>query len=205
MTEETVLGVVLAGGLARRMGADKANIRIGGRTMLARALARLAPQCDGLILSANGDAARFEAFGFPVVTDPIEGFAGPLAGLLAALEWAAVHRPDVGWVASLPVDCPFAPRDLVARLRAAAMAERAALAIAESGGRQHPIVGLWRPALRDDLRRALAEGERKVDRFAGRFGPAVVAWPIAPLDPFFNVNAPADVAQAERLAALDGE
>jgi molybdenum cofactor guanylyltransferase len=199
------LGVVLAGGRARRMGgADKALVEIGGRTMLARVVARLAPQCDGLILSAHGDPERFAAFGLPVVADAIEGFAGPLAGVLAALDWAAANRPGVGWLASLAVDCPFAPRDLVARLRAAT-SRAAPLAVAASGGRRHPIIALWSLALREDLRRALVvEGCRKVDRFAERFGPTVVAWPDAPVDPFFNVNTPADVAGAERLAALDG-
>src|SRR5579863_2730430 len=109
------LGVVLAGGLARRIGGgDKPMIEVGGRPMLVRAVARLGPQCDGLILSANGDPARFSSFGLPVVADAVEGFAGPLAGLLAALDWAASNRPDAGWVASAAADCPFAPRDLVA-------------------------------------------------------------------------------------------
>jgi len=202
-----ILGLVLAGGLARRMsGADKALVKVGGRTMLDRVVARLAPQCDGLILSANGDPARFATFGLPVVADSVEGFAGPLAGVLAALDWAAANRPGVAWVASAAGDSPFAPRDLVARLRAAAMAENAELAVAASGGRAHPTSGLWPVALRDELRRALVvENCRKVDRWTARYRLATVAWPTAPFDPFFNVNTPEDLAEAERLAALAGD
>ena len=199
------LGVVLAGGLARRIGGgDKPLVEVGGRPMLARVIARFAPQCDGLILSANGDPARFSPFGLPVVADDVEGFAGPLAGLLAALDWAAASRPRVAWVASAAGDCPFAPRDLVARLRAAALAEGAALAVCASGGRTHPTMGVWSVALREDLRRALVvEGCRGVDRWSARHRRAVVAWPTVPFDPFFNVNTRGDLAEAERLAALD--
>ena len=198
---------MLAGGLARRIGGgDKSMIEVGGRPMLARIIARLAPQCDGLILNANGDPARFSAFGMPVVADAVAGFAGPLAGLLAALDWAAANRPDVGWVASAAGDCPFAPRDLVARLRAAALAQGAPLAVAASGGRAHPTMGLWSVGLREDLRQALVvEDCRGVGRWAARHRPAAAAWPTTPFDPFFNVNTRDDLAEAERLAALDGD
>src|SRR3954452_22297541 len=111
-------GVLLAGGLARRMGGgDKPMRKIGGRTILDRVIARLAPQCDGLILNANGDPARFAAFGLPVIADDVADFPGPLAGILAALEWAAASRPEVQWILSAASDCPFLPRDLVARLQ----------------------------------------------------------------------------------------
>lgn len=201
------LGVVLAGGLARRMGGgDKPMRKFGGRTMLERVIARLAPQCDGLILAANGDPARFASFDLPVVADAIEGFAGPLAGVLAALDWAAANRPDVAWVVSAAADCPFAPRDLVARLHAARKSEGAQLAVAASGGRAHPAIGLWSVALREDLRHALVvEDCRKVDRWTARYPLATASWPTAPLDPFFNVNTAEDLAVAERLAALDGD
>ncbi|MGO8801262.1 MAG: molybdenum cofactor guanylyltransferase MobA [Roseiarcus sp.] len=205
--DPATLGLVLAGGLARRMGGgDKALIEIGGRPMLARVASRLAPQCAGVILSANGDPTRFAAFGLPVVADAVEGFAGPLAGVLGALDWAAANRPEVLWFVSVAGDCPFAPRDLVARLRAAAASEGAPLAVAASGGRAHPTIGLWSLALRGDLRQALVvEGRRKVASWTARHRPAVVTWPSAPFDPFFNVNTPQDVAEAERLAALDDE
>src|SRR4249919_1718232 len=120
MMTGNILGLVLAGGLARRMGGgDKARIRIGGATILERVLARFTPQCAAVILNANGDAARFADTALPVVPDSVPDFAGPLAGILAGLDWAAAHAPATEWVASVPGDCPFLPRDLVARLHAA--------------------------------------------------------------------------------------
>lgn len=207
MTEDrpSTVGVLLAGGLARRMGGgDKPMKTIGGRTILERVITRLAPQCDGLILNANGDPARFAAFGLPVVADTVEGFAGPLAGVLTALDWAAEHRPDVEWVLSAATDCPFLPRDLVARLQRARIAEDAQLAVAASGDQTHPVIGLWNVALRGDLRHALVvEDMRKIDRWTARYKLATVTWPDKPIDPFFNANTVEDVAKAEQLAALD--
>ena len=199
-------GVLLAGGLARRMGGgDKQMREIGGRTILARVIARLAPQCDGLILNADGDPARFASFGLPVVPDGVGDFPGPLAGILAALDWTASVRPGVAWVLSTAADCPFLPRDLVARLHAARIAENAELAVAASDGQSHPVIGLWSVALREELRHALVvEDIRKIDRWTARYRLATVEWPIAPLDPFFNANTMDDIAEAERLAALDG-
>jgi molybdopterin-guanine dinucleotide biosynthesis protein A len=198
-------GVLLAGGLARRMGGgDKPMRTIGGRSILARVIARLEPQCDGLILNANGDPARFAAFGLPVIADGVADFPGPLAGILAALDWTSVHRPDVGWILSAAADCPFLPRDLVARLQQARIAEGAELAVAASGGQSHPVVGLWSVALREDLRHALVvEDIRKIDRWSARYKLATVTWPTTPLDPFFNANTMDDIAEAERLAELD--
>jgi molybdopterin-guanine dinucleotide biosynthesis protein A len=208
MTEDrpSTVGVLLAGGLARRMGGgDKPMKTIGGRTILERVITRLAPQCDGLILNANGDPARFAAFGLPVVADTVEGFAGPLAGVLTGLDWAAEHRPDVEWVLSAATDCPFLPRDLVARLQRARIAEDAQLAVAASGDQTHPVIGLWNVALRGDLRHALVvEDMRKIDRWTARYKLATVTWPDKPIDPFFNANTVEDVAKAEQLAALDG-
>ena len=207
MTEDrpSTLGVLLAGGLARRMGGgDKPMKTIGGRTILERVIARLAPQCDGLILNANGDPARFASFGLPVVADTVEGFAGPLAGVLAALDWAAAHRPDVEWVLSAATDCPFLPRDLVARLQRARIEEGAQLAVAASGDQTHPVIGLWNVALRGELRHALVvEDMRKIDRWTARYKLATVTWPDKRVDPFFNANTVEDVAEAEQLAALD--
>src|SRR3954468_22499542 len=152
------LGLVLAGGLARRMGGgDKARIRIGGKTILERVLARLAPQCDAIILNANGNPARFGDTGLPVVPDSVPGFAGPLAGILAGLDWAADNAPELETMMSVPGDCPFLPRDLAARLQAARAAAGTPLACARSGDWRHPVVGLWPVALRDDLRRALVD------------------------------------------------
>jgi molybdopterin-guanine dinucleotide biosynthesis protein A len=198
------LGVLLAGGLARRMGGgDKPLKTIGGRTILERAIERLKPQCDALILNANGDPARFAATGLTVVADDVPGFAGPLAGILAALDWAARERPEIAWVVSAAGDSPFLPHDLVARLHAARAAAGVPLACAESGGQAHPVNGLWAVALRADLRHALvAEDMRKIDRWTARHGIAHASWPAEPLDPFFNANTPDDVAAAERLARL---
>lgn len=197
------LGAILAGGLARRMGGgDKGLREVGGRTILDRVAARLGPQCDGLVLNANGDPARFAGLGLPVVPDGVPGFAGPLAGLLAVLDWAAANRPDLAYVASAAADTPFLPGDLVARLHAGRVAAERPLACAASGGRTHPVVALWPVALRDDLRRAvLDEGERKVGRWGARHGIAAVSWPDAPVDPFFNVNTPEDLVEADRSAA----
>lgn len=197
------LGVILAGGLARRLGGGDKGLRaVGGVAMATRVAARLGPQCAGLLLNANGDPARFAALGLPVAADSVAGFAGPLAGVLAALDWAATQRPGCAWVASAPADSPFIPHDLVARLHAARTAAGAALAVASSGGRPHHAVGLWPVALRDDLRRALTfEGLRQVAAWTARHGVATAVWPSTPRDPFFNVNTPADLAEAERLAA----
>jgi molybdenum cofactor guanylyltransferase len=199
------LGLVLAGGLARRMGGgDKALITIGGTTILERVMARLRPACTGIILNANGDPARFARFGVPVVPDSVPDFAGPLAGILAGLDWAARHAPDTAYVASAPGDCPFLPRDLVARLHAVRTAQGTVLASARSGDWRHPVVGLWPVALREDLRHALVEeGLHKIEVFTARHGIALAEWPTAPVDPFFNVNTPADAAAAERLARAD--
>jgi len=196
--------VLLAGGLARRMGGgDKPLKTIGGRTILERAIERLKPQCDALILNANGDPARFAATGLTVVADDVPGFAGPLAGILAALDWAAANRPDIAWVVSGAADSPFLPHDFVSRLHAARAAAGVPLACAESGGQAHPVNALWPVALREDLRHALVvEDIRKIDRWTARHGIAHASWPAEPLDPFFNANTPDDVAAAERLARL---
>jgi len=198
-------GVLLAGGLARRMGGgDKPMRTIGGRTILERVITRLKPQCDRLILNANGDPARFAAFGLPVVADDVPDFPGPLAGILAALDWTAANRPAVAWVLSAAADCPFLPRDLVSRLHAARAAENAQLAVAASDGQSHPVIGLWRVDLREALRHSLTiENIRKIDRWTARYRLATVTWPAEPFDPFFNANTVEDVAEAERLAALD--
>jgi molybdopterin-guanine dinucleotide biosynthesis protein A len=197
--------VLLAGGLARRMGGgDKPMRTIAGKTILERVIARLKPQCDGLILNANGDPARFASFGLPVIADGVADFPGPLAGILAALDWMAANRREVKRVLSAAADCPFLPRDLVARLEAARATEKAELAVAASGGQTHPVIGLWSVALRDELRHALVKEDiRKIDRWTARYPLATVTWPAAPIDPFFNANTVEDIAEAERLAALD--
>jgi len=203
MTTEPTFGLVLAGGLARRMGGgDKALIRIGEQTILDRVLDRLRPACAGIVLNANGDPSRFAPYGLPVVADSIPDFAGPLAGILAGLDWVAAERADIGWLVSAPGDCPFLPRDLVARLHAARAAAGTPLACARSGDWRHPVVALWPVALREDLRRAVVDEDlRKIEVWTARHGIALAEWPTEPVDPFFNVNTPADAAEATRLAA----
>jgi molybdenum cofactor guanylyltransferase len=194
------LGVVLAGGLARRMGGGDKPLRpLGGRPLLDHVLERLAPQVAGVVLNANGDPARFAAYGLPVIPDGIADFPGPLAGVLATLDWIAERRPEQPWLVSVPGDSPLIPGDLVARLHAAREAAGMPLACARSGGWTHPPVGLWPVALRDDLRAALRGGERKIDRWTARHGIAHADWDTAPHDPFFNANTPEELAEAERL------
>jgi molybdopterin-guanine dinucleotide biosynthesis protein A len=209
MTTELLptLGLVLAGGLARRMGGgDKPLRQIGGATILNRVLARLRPQCDAIILNANGDPARFAWTALPVVADSVPDFAGPLAGVLAGLDWAAEHAPDIAYVASVPGDCPFLPKDMIERLHKARVAEERTLACARSGEWRHPVVALWPVALRDDLRRALTEeGLRKIEIWTARHGLALADWPAEPVDPFFNVNTPDDAAAAEQILAAHPE
>jgi molybdopterin-guanine dinucleotide biosynthesis protein A len=197
-------GLVLAGGQARRMGGgDKALLRIGETTILDRVLARLSGWCTGIVLNANGDPARFARFGFPVVPDQVQGFAGPLAGILAGLDWVADRAPEIEWLVSVPGDCPFLPDDLVPRLHTARRAAGTPLACAQSGDWRHPVVALWRVALREDLRHALVrEDLRKIEVWTARHGIALAAWPTEPVDPFFNVNTPDDLAQATRIAGL---
>lgn len=198
---ERVLGLLLAGGLARRMGGgDKPLALLGGRTILDHVIARLQPQCDGLILNANGDPARFARWGLPVVADDLPDHPGPLAGILAGLDWTAANRPGVTALVSVAADTPFIPADLVTRLDASAREAGVPLACAASGGWTHPVVGLWPVAIRHALRAALTvEGERKIDRFTARHGVAHAQWPVVPVDPFFNVNTQEELAQAEDL------
>ena len=199
------IGVVLAGGLSQRMGGvDKPLARLAGRAILSHVLERAQPQVDVLLLNANGDAARFAEFDLPVVADEIPGFAGPLAGVLAALDWTAVHRPDQAWVVSFACDCPFLPPDLAVRLDEARSRAGAELALAESGGNLQPVFGLWPVARRQALRHALfVEGERSTRRWAGQHRLATASWAAEPIDPFFNINTPDDLAVAERLFAGD--
>lgn len=199
------LGLILAGGLARRMGGgDKALLPLAGQPMLDHVVRRLRGQCDGLLLNANGDPARFESFGLPVVADAVRDFAGPLAGILAGLDWLADHRPHMPWVLSVAADTPFLPADLAVRLHAACTAAGTPLACAASAGRAHHAIGLWPVSLREELRHSLEAGERKIAAWTGRHGVATAEWPAEPFDPFFNVNTPEDLAEAERLAAKIG-
>lgn len=201
-----IVGLLLAGGQSRRMGGGDKSLRpIGGRLLLERVIERVRPQVDELVLNANGDPARFARFGLPVVADSIPDYAGPLAGILAGLDWATRHRPDCALVASVPTDAPFLPDDLVARMVHSMESTGAELVCAESDGQPHPVVGMWPVRLREELRRALTEeGLRKVDLWTARYRFAAVPFETATLsgaaiDPFFNANRPEDFATAEQL------
>ena len=197
-----IVGLLLAGGLSRRMGGgDKALRALGGRSLLERVIDRVRPQTTALVLNVNGDPARFAAFDLPVVADSISDFAGPLAGILAGLDWTAAHRPNCPLVASVATDAPFLPEDLIERLVQGMAAAGAELACAASGGQSHPVIGLWPVRLRDELRRALVEeGVRKVDVWTARYRLATVPFPeVAGIDPFFNANRPEDLDRAAVL------
>jgi molybdopterin-guanine dinucleotide biosynthesis protein A len=199
----SIVGLLLAGGLSRRMGGgDKALRPLGERTLLDHVIDRVRPQVTTLVLNANGDPARFAGFDLPVVPDSVPDFAGPLAGVLAGFDWAVAYRPDCDLVLSVPTDAPFLPRDLVARLHAGLEREDAELACAASDGQPHPVVGLWPIRLREALRRAVIDEKiRKVDVWTGRYRLATVPFDeeIPGVDPFFNANRPEDL---ERAAAL---
>jgi molybdenum cofactor guanylyltransferase len=199
------VGLLLAGGQSRRMGGGDKTLRlVGGVSLLDRAIARLRPQVEALVLNVNGDPARFAGFGLPVAADSVPDFAGPLAGVLAGLDWAAAHYPDCAFVVSVATDAPFFPQDLVARLIEGLDKGLADLACAASGGREHPVFGLWPVRLRDELRRAVVEeGVRKVDRWTGRYKLATVSFADRPIDPFFNANRPEDLAAAAALIATN--
>jgi molybdopterin-guanine dinucleotide biosynthesis protein A len=197
------VGVLLAGGLARRMGGgDKALLRLGGEPILAHAIARLGPQVETMVINANGDPDRFAQFPLPVVADTVEGFAGPLAGVLAGFDWTLAHAPRAQWIVTVASDTPFFPADLVARLEQAVADAGADLACAASGGRHHPVFGLWPVRLRDDLAAAMTQEDiRKVDEWTARYRLAVAEFSDRPFDPFFNANRPEDLARAETLLA----
>lgn len=197
----SLAGVIIAGGQSSRMGAEKALIEIGGRPIIEHVVTVLAPFCEVVIVNANGDPARFAHLGLPVVPDVIEGRASPLAGLHAGLTW--VQAQGFEQVVTAASDTPFLPFDLVPRLARAAT-DRVA-AVARSGGQGHFTTGLWRVALApllDDF--LVRRGEKQAGRFVEMIDAAMVDWPAAPFDPFFNVNTPEDLAEAERFAAEAG-
>jgi len=199
------LGAILAGGLARRLGGgDKMLRTVGGRTVLARLIESMAPQVTRLILNANDDPTRFEVVGLPVVADSLAGHPGPLAGVLAALEWAALSEPATEWVVTVPGDAPFLPPDLVLRLHAERRRNNATIACAASNGWTHPVIGLWPVSIRNELRHAVAiDGIHKIDAFTQHYPSTAVEWSASPLDPFLNVNTPEDLAEADRLATAE--
>jgi len=194
-----VVGVLLAGGQSRRMGGgDKCLRPLGGRPLLERVIERAAPQVARLVINANGDAGRFARFGLPVAADTVDGYAGPLAGVLTGMEWTVDNAPECAWIATFACDAPFFSENLVARLARAVANGAGDLACAASGGRRHPVFGLWPVALRAELRAALTqEGIRKVDDWTARYNLKEVEFDAGTIDPFFNVNRPEDLVTAE--------
>lgn len=197
------LGVILAGGQARRIGGgDKGLLPLGGQTILRRVIDRLEPQVAGLALNANGDASRFSEYGLPVLPDSIDGFAGPLAGVLAGLDWAAEQGASA--IVTAAADTPFFPQDLTPVLLLAAELENTSIALAavadeKRGVLRQPTFGLWPVALREDLRQALGDGVRKVVAWTDRHGAANAMFPNVNFDPFFNVNTPEDLTKAQSM------
>jgi len=193
-------GVILAGGRAARMGGgDKGLLLLGSATILGHVVGRLGRQVSHLALNANGDPGRFAGFGLPVLGDSMTGFPGPLAGVLAGLDWA--HSLDLEAIVTAAADTPFLPDDLVARLCHTSETAGARIVLAGTSSGPHPTFGLWPVDLRDDLRRALQQGTRKVMDWADRHGAATATFPDSPVDPFFNVNTPEDLARARALVA----
>ncbi len=196
-----VVGVILAGGLSRRMGGgDKGLLSIAGKPMLSWVIERVTPQVETVILNANGDEGRFAECGLPVVADRITGYAGPLAGILTGMEWAAEHRPDCAWIATFPSDAPLIPTDMVAHLLPGRGEDDLEIGCAMSQGRTHPVCAVWRVSLAADLRTAMeGEGMRKIDAWTARHRIKHVDFAADPVDPFFNVNTKEDLDTAEQL------
>ena len=200
-----VTGVVLAGGLSRRMGGgDKGLLELAGKPMLRHVIDRLAPQVSTMIINANGDPQRFSAFALPVVADTVEGFVGPLAGVLAGMRWSASKAPKARWIVTAPGDAPLLPRDLVERMMEAVTEREGAIALAQSGGEMHPVIGLWPIALMQDLEEQLKAGVRKVLHWTDRHGTVAVPFPCQrfcglSIDPFYNANTPQELGELRAM------
>jgi molybdenum cofactor guanylyltransferase len=201
---DPVVGILVAGGRSSRMGGgDKCLRPLAGRPILAHIIERLKPQVCDMIINANGDVARFASFGLPVVADSVAGYAGPLAGVHAGLQWVRANRPDIRYAVTIAADTPFFPSDLVQRFLAE-LAHHPTLLVARSEEGVHPVVGLWPVTLAGDLEDSLKEGMRKVGSFTEEHGAVEVSFPPVevggrPIDPFFNINRPEDLAEAEAL------
>ncbi len=198
-----VAGILLAGGLSRRMGGGDKCLRVlGGETILSRIVRGVLPQVDTLALNANGDPSRFSSFGLPVIPDVIEGNAGPLSGVLTGMEWVALNYPECEWLVSFPTDAPFLPENLVESLMFAMKRDGSDVACARSNGRTHPVIGIWPVQLRGALRKAMTEEDiRKVDLWTSRYRLSVVDFTSTTFDPFFNTNRPEDLERAEAILA----
>jgi molybdopterin-guanine dinucleotide biosynthesis protein A len=200
-----VTGVVLAGGRSRRMGGgDKGLLELAGKPMLRHVIDRLTPQVSTTVINANGDPQRFAAFSLPVVADTVEGFVGPLAGVLAGMRWSRGNVRDARWIVTAPGDAPLLPLDLVERMIEAVAGREDRIALAQSGGEMHPVVGLWPIALMQDLEEQLKTGVRKVQQWADRHGAVAVPFPCArfcglSIDPFYNANTPQELGELRAM------
>jgi molybdopterin-guanine dinucleotide biosynthesis protein A len=206
MVRDTV-GVILAGGQARRMGGmDKALIPLGGTTLIERAIARAAVQVSDLIINANGDPQRFAHLKLPVVADRVAGFVGPLAGIFAAFEWMRSNRPNARWLASFACDCPFFPMDMVERLIDSATKKKAQIGVAASGtGQHHPVFAVWNADISGTSEDVLVKGGfRKMDDFIATLPNVRVSFAAEPIDPFLNINTPEELARAEDFIVEQG-
>ena len=205
--QRSVTGVILAGGQSRRMGGgDKGLLELNGKPMLQHVIERLRPQVSSIAINANGDPGRFAQLGLPVIPDTVAGFVGPLAGVLAGMRWSAAHTPEARWIVTAAGDAPLLPIDLVARLVAAASEHERTIALAQSHGELHPVIGLWPVALADDLEEQLARGVRKVLHWTDRHGTVPVPFPPAriggvEIDPFFNANTPEELEELRAMVA----
>lgn len=187
--------VLLAGGMARRMGGgDKPLRALAGKPILAHVIARIVPQASATALNANGDHARFGEWGLPLIADIIPDYPGPLAGIHAGMLWAQGRFPEI---ASIPTDTPFLPDDLIESLHDARNATNADIAVASSGGQPHPVVALWPVALAEELHRFVSAGGRRVTEFTAHYNVVHVDFPVVDIDPFFNINSLEDLEQAE--------
>jgi molybdopterin-guanine dinucleotide biosynthesis protein A len=191
----TIAGSILAGGQSRRMGEDKSFLVLGGTPLIERAIDRLRPQVGQLILNVHQDTKELGAYGLPIVEDADGDHQGPLAGLLASLRWAETQ--GIPWIATAAVDTPFFPKDLVARLEAASQDKT--MAAARSGGRLHPVFGLWRSELASALGREMGQGLRSLHQWVALHDAGIADWPTRPYDPFFNINRPEDVTKASQI------
>ena len=198
-----IAGVLLAGGKSRRFGGgDKCLQELGSKTLLEHAARNAAPQVGALILNINGDESRFPDLGLPILHDTIEGHAGPLSGVLSAMECVVEHAPQVRWIATFATDAPFIPANWVALVQARITREQSQMGTVSSNGRSHPVFGLWPVDLRFELRKAMEDEElRKVGAWTARYKLATVEFESDPVDPFFNINTPEDLAVAESTLA----
>lgn len=195
------LGVVLAGGLSRRMeGQEKALMKIGGKPLITHVADRFSRQVPQVLINANGDPDRYDFLGLPVQADTVAGFAGPLAGVLAAMRWAQ-ENSNATHIVTAAADTPFFPDDYVDQMMNSVQMDTVEIVIARSNDRNHPVFALWPVRLADDLEHFLTvEKENKVMLFADRYSVSTVTFEARDIDPFFNVNTPADLEQAEVIA-----